>query len=170
MAHCIIDQKIINFEILKIAKELVINEYIDKRAQDHNNWLVQSDISWKTNKVNLPYPTIPPWPTEKDVINRAKILIDFVQRDVESDLPEGPVPPITIDPPPDIEVPPPPDILPVPPEEIPPEETPPEDDISLEHLQNLTDYANRINTSEKILPTVLKRIEDMRKNWFNHNQ
>jgi hypothetical protein len=65
-------------EILKMARELVINEYTDKRAQDHNKWLANSELLWKTNKVRLPYPDIPPYPTEIEIVKRAQVLMDFL--------------------------------------------------------------------------------------------
>lgn len=71
--------KTIYFELLKMARELVISEYIDRRAQDHNKWLVDAEVAWKYRRVRIPYPTIPPYPTEKDIVDRAKILFDFVE-------------------------------------------------------------------------------------------
>jgi hypothetical protein len=68
----------IALELIKISKELVINEYTDKRAQEHNKWLINSEKLWKFNKVNLPYPDIPPYPTENDIIKKAQILMDFL--------------------------------------------------------------------------------------------
>lgn len=71
--------KSVHFELLKMAKEIVVNEYIDKRAQDHNRWLAESEIAWKYRRIRLPYPTIPPYPTEKDIVARAKVLYEFLE-------------------------------------------------------------------------------------------
>jgi hypothetical protein len=65
-------------EILKIARDLVINEHTDRRAELHNKWLVDSERLWRTSKLKLPYPPIPPYPTESDIVKRAKTLIEFV--------------------------------------------------------------------------------------------
>jgi hypothetical protein len=65
-------------EILKIARDLVINEHTDRRAELHNKWLVDSERLWRTSKLKLPYPPIPPYPTELDIVKRAKTLIEFV--------------------------------------------------------------------------------------------
>jgi hypothetical protein len=65
-------------EILKMARELTVNEYIDRRAQEHNEWLDKSTELWKTQRLTLAYPVIPPYPTEKEIIARAKILMDFL--------------------------------------------------------------------------------------------
>jgi hypothetical protein len=68
-------------EILKMARELVINEYIDRRAQEHNEWLEKSTQLWKTKRESLAYPIIPPYPTEIEIITRAKILLEFLKDD-----------------------------------------------------------------------------------------
>lgn len=65
-------------EILKMAKDLVINEYTERRAQTHNVWLVESQRLWQSQRIRLIYPPIPPYPTEIDILKKAKILVDFV--------------------------------------------------------------------------------------------
>lgn len=72
-------------EILRMARELVINEHTDKRAQMHNEWLAQSEYLWKTKKQKLAYPTIPPYPTEAEILVRAKTLIGFLKNDEDAD-------------------------------------------------------------------------------------
>lgn len=64
-----------------MAKELVTNEYVDIRAQLHNQWLVDSSKLWVARRMRLPYPDIPPYPTETDIIERAHKLLDFVGLD-----------------------------------------------------------------------------------------
>lgn len=66
------------YEILKMAREIVTGEYTDKRAQDHNKWLADSDVAWKTQRIKLPYPEFPPFPNENIIVERAKILVDFI--------------------------------------------------------------------------------------------
>lgn len=70
-------------ELLKMARELVINEYIDQRAQDHNKWLTDAELAWKTKGVNLPYPSFPVYPTEVDILSRATVLNTFLSQDSE---------------------------------------------------------------------------------------
>lgn len=70
-------------EILRMARELVINEYTDKRAQIHNAWVSESEQVWATNKVKLPYPPIPPYPTEDVIVARAQKLFAFIQNPTE---------------------------------------------------------------------------------------
>lgn len=73
----------INLEILKMAKDIVINAYVDRRAQIHNDWLAKSDELWQKSKQRLRYPDIPPYPTELDIVERAKIMSDFMNRPVD---------------------------------------------------------------------------------------
>lgn len=70
----------IALEILKMARELVINEYTDRRAQDHNKWLADFEVVWKNNRVRLPYPDIPPYPTETEIVTRAQTLMRFLHQ------------------------------------------------------------------------------------------
>lgn len=69
----------VHLEILRMAKELIMQEYIDIRSQDHNKWLVESDYLWRTQRLRLAYPTIPTPPTEQDIISRAQILLEFLK-------------------------------------------------------------------------------------------
>lgn len=66
-------------EVLKMAKDIVTNEYIDLRAQDHNKWLAQSEHLWRTQKIRLPYPAFPPYPNEDTIVKRAQVLMNFLQ-------------------------------------------------------------------------------------------
>ena len=66
-------------EALKIAREIVMSDYTNRRADLHNQWLFESDNLWKTQRVRLSYPSIPPYPTETEIVERAKLMIDFVE-------------------------------------------------------------------------------------------
>ncbi len=65
-------------EILHMARELVINEHTDRRAQLHNEWLYESEKAWTTQRMKIKYPDIPPYPTEQDVLDRAQTLLKFI--------------------------------------------------------------------------------------------
>lgn len=75
---------LINLEVLKMAKELVENQYLDYRAKEHNKWLTESERLWDTQRVKLDYPTIDPYPTEEDIVTKAKVLLGFLSDHVES--------------------------------------------------------------------------------------
>lgn len=90
----------IKLEILRMAREIVANEYTDKRAQDHNRWLAESEKNFALRGQRLPYPDIPPHPNEEAVIAKAKALLEFVGYKDESkvekkvEVPPAPAPPI----------------------------------------------------------------------------
>lgn len=70
----------INLEVLKIAKELVENQYLDYRAKVHNKWLTDSERLWDTEQSKMDYPEINPYPTEEDIVARAQVLLDFLNK------------------------------------------------------------------------------------------
>lgn len=65
-------------EVLKIAKELTINHHADKRAELHNKWLLESDTMWKARRLRVAYPPIPPYPSEEDILIKAKSMLEFL--------------------------------------------------------------------------------------------
>jgi len=69
-----------SLEILRMARELVINEHTDRRAEMHNQWLVESNELWRTRRMRLAYPPIPPYPNENDIIARAQKLLEFLSQ------------------------------------------------------------------------------------------
>jgi hypothetical protein len=98
-----------------MAREIVANEYTDKRAQDHNKWLAESEKNFVTRGQRLPYPDIPPHPNEEAVIAKAKALLEFVGvnqdrvveevpvKKAEAPMPPPPQPPQPPQPPPPVE-------------------------------------------------------------------
>ena len=65
-------------ELIRMARELANEEYINKRAEDHNAWLANVDIVWRAKGVKLPYPPFVPYPTEAEIVARAITLYNFV--------------------------------------------------------------------------------------------
>ena len=151
-------------EILRMARELVINEHTDRRAEMHNQWLTESNELWRTRRVRLAYPSIPPYPTENDIIARARTLLDFVEK---SPAAETPVPLVENVPPvsevKSVDVPvvlPAVIIEPVAPLESNQLVTP------TPTVQELMDYMKEAKAAEPeptgILPSLLKKIEEIR--------
>lgn len=66
------------FELLKMARELLNEEYINRRAEDHNKWVAECDVAWKTRGIKLPYPPFAPYPTEAEIIAKASSLYSFL--------------------------------------------------------------------------------------------
>lgn len=65
-------------EILKMARDIVNNEYIDIRGRMHNQWMVDSERVWLTEKRKLEYPKFPPFPSEEEIVKRARVFVDFL--------------------------------------------------------------------------------------------
>ena len=66
------------FEILKMAREMLNEEYTFKRATDHNRWLAESQEAWTKHQKTIPHPPFAPYPTETDVLEAATVLYNFV--------------------------------------------------------------------------------------------
>lgn len=75
----------INVRLLELAKELMIMEYNDKKTQDHNRWLIESERAWLTSRTKLQHPPFPPFPTQDQILERAKTLLGFVHSTEELD-------------------------------------------------------------------------------------
>jgi predicted secreted protein len=69
-----------NLELLQLAKELAYSDYNNRRANIHNQWLADNETMLRTRRVSVPYPAIPPYPDEEEIIQRAKRLIDFLNQ------------------------------------------------------------------------------------------
>jgi len=84
-------------ELLRMARELMNEEYINKRAEDHNKWVAESELAWKTRGVKLPYPPFAPYPTESDIVAKALNLYNFVSTDKNPpvDKPNSPFPQVS---------------------------------------------------------------------------
>jgi hypothetical protein len=149
-------------EILRMARELVINEHTDRRAEMHNQWLTESSELWRTRRIRLAYPPIPPYPNENDIIARAKALMDFVGKTTAADT----TAPLVGDSSPDIEIKSvdvdalPDRVVMVEPSEPKPVVTP------TPTVQELMDYMKEAKAAEPeptgILPSLLKKIEEIR--------
>jgi hypothetical protein len=119
----------------------------------HNSWLYESEKAWATQRIKLKYPDIPPYPTEQDVLERAQTLLKFLVLGNSNS--------ITVK---DIE------LSVVLPEEV-KEETVPVVEIthSEEPIEETTieqvvtePIVEKEEPSGRILPTVLKKLEQMR--------
>jgi hypothetical protein len=65
-------------EVLRMARTLLNEEYINKRAEDHNKWLAEADQAWRNKGIKLPYPPFAPYPTEAQILERAETLMKFI--------------------------------------------------------------------------------------------
>lgn len=72
-------------ELLKMARQLLNEEYINRRAEDHNKWLAECDDAWRTRRIKLPYPPFAPYPTEDQIVAKALALYNFISPESSKD-------------------------------------------------------------------------------------
>jgi hypothetical protein len=77
------------FELLKIAREMLNEEYLNKRAEDHNRWIAANDLAKLQNRLRVPYPPFVPFPTEADILYKARALYAFVYDETEEETVES---------------------------------------------------------------------------------
>jgi len=61
-------------ELLRQARLLLSREAVDLRMQQHQQWIRDSESTWRTNGSLLPYPTSQIYPSEAEVVTRALAL------------------------------------------------------------------------------------------------
>lgn len=175
-----------NLEILKMAREIVHNEYIDAKAQLHNKWLVDADLLWRSTRTRLVYPPFPPYPTEEVIVARAKVLRDFLANgkeevNIEPAQPQQEEPvPVTVNIPQESTK-----------ETVEVVEEPPgpqynynvNNELHGEDLEKAVDdsvkeytrtvVSNRIeeelNAPSRLIPSLMKRIDEIKRNWGGPN-
>lgn len=68
----------IRLELLRMAKELLMENYYSEKERLSNDWNVKVDVA-KLNGQPVPeHPAFPTYPSEADIINKAQTLNGFV--------------------------------------------------------------------------------------------
>ena len=68
----------IRLELLKMAKDMLTEDYYGKREVISNDWSTKVDVA-KVNGGSIPdHPGFPPYPTETEIISKAHTLNGFV--------------------------------------------------------------------------------------------
>lgn len=57
--------------LLKKAKQILLQEYAAIRTQQHQQWIRDSETSWRTNGILMAYPPGKIYPTEPEIIEKA---------------------------------------------------------------------------------------------------
>ena len=68
----------IRLELLKMARDMLSDDYFGKREQISNQWSTDCDTAKINGQEPPKHPGYPPFPSEQEVINKAKTLNDFV--------------------------------------------------------------------------------------------
>lgn len=71
----------IRLEVLKLAREIALEEYMERKIASHTKWLSDSEKLWHNHRQILPYPVSPLYPSEEVIMERAKTLLDFIETD-----------------------------------------------------------------------------------------
>lgn len=69
---------VIRLELLRMARDMLNDDYYGKREQISNQWQVDCDTAKLKGEDPPKHPGFPPYPTELEVIAKAKTLNDFV--------------------------------------------------------------------------------------------
>jgi hypothetical protein len=90
------------FEVLKLASEMLNEEYKYRRATEHNTWLIDRHIAWVNEHRILPHPPFPPYPTPLEIMEAAAGMLAFVKPEdmptiVSAVVPAPPVPETIVD-------------------------------------------------------------------------
>ena len=70
----------IRLELLKMAKELLVEEYYGKKEQVTQDWQVKVENARHAGMVPPEHPALPAYPTEADVVAKATQLNGFVSQ------------------------------------------------------------------------------------------
>jgi hypothetical protein len=67
---------------ITLVRELALKDYHEKRAWLHDRWVKDSESIWKSNKVILSYPDLPPYPSEAELFAAAREVIELMKNPV----------------------------------------------------------------------------------------
>jgi hypothetical protein len=68
----------VRLQVLQLVRDILHAAYLEQKAQIHNEWALRADIAWKTVSRVPPYPKLPDYFTEVDVLQKAVPLLQFV--------------------------------------------------------------------------------------------
>jgi hypothetical protein len=70
----------IRLELLKMAKEMLAEEYYGKKEQVTQDWQVRVENARHAGAVPPDHPALPNYPTETDIVAKAAALNGFVSQ------------------------------------------------------------------------------------------
>lgn len=68
----------IRLELLKMAKELLMENYHSEKERLSSDWNVKVDVAKLNGQIVPDHPVFPTYPSETDIINKAQTLNGFV--------------------------------------------------------------------------------------------
>ena len=72
----------IRLELLKMAKDMLSDEYYGKREQISNDWSTKVESAKLNGQTAPEHPGFPAFPSETDIIAKAQVLNGFVSNNI----------------------------------------------------------------------------------------
>lgn len=76
----------IRLELLKMAKDMLSDDYFGKREAISNQWSTDCETAKLNGQEPPKHPGYPSFPSEQEIINKAKSLNDFVSNITITDI------------------------------------------------------------------------------------
>lgn len=70
----------IRLELLKMAKEMLEQDYFGKREQISSDWNTKVSAALNNNETPPEHPMFPNYPSELEIIEKAQVLNSFISR------------------------------------------------------------------------------------------
>lgn len=70
----------IRLELLKMAKDMLSEEFYSKRDRDSQDWTIRVENARHAGATPPEHPSLPSYPTEADIIAKATTLNSFVSQ------------------------------------------------------------------------------------------
>lgn len=70
----------IRLELLKMAKEMLENNYFGERERISSDWHIRVQTAERSGATPPEHPGFPPYPSEDKIIEKAKLLNVFVSK------------------------------------------------------------------------------------------
>lgn len=70
----------IRLELLKMAKEMLEQDYFGKREQISSDWNTKVSAALNNNETPPEHPKFPNYPSELEIIEKAQVLNSFISR------------------------------------------------------------------------------------------
>lgn len=68
----------VRLEIIRIVREIALDEFTERKIAAHTKWLSDSEKLWHNHRQILPYPINPIYPNEDIILDRARALLEFI--------------------------------------------------------------------------------------------
>lgn len=78
-------ERAIRLEVLKLTRDIVLDEFMETKTAAHTKWLSDSEKLWVNHRQILPYPVNPLYPNEDVIIERTKVLLSFIDNEKETE-------------------------------------------------------------------------------------